>query len=264
MVRAVDAGEPVTIDRQVRVVLLQGPVADVVEVTVSVTRGVIDRWEHRARRAPAAPDGRVDHGAGGAARASGLERRARTSRHRRHVARADRPLAGRHLRPGPRGGPPHHALPGLSARVEGGQRLRPAARGPAGVRRHGAGRGARGGRPRDRARPADPRELLRRAQRADAHGPQAAGDRAARWAELRGRGQSRALAEMVDARRHGPAGGSRALDASATRTADGSGPSSTAPRSARWSSRTVTPGRCTPGRAPSTPASGAWAAWRTR
>ncbi len=46
MVRAVDAGEPVTIDRQVRAVLLQGPVADVVEVTVSVTRGVIDRWEH--------------------------------------------------------------------------------------------------------------------------------------------------------------------------------------------------------------------------
>ena len=36
----------VAIDRQVRIVLLQGPVADVVEVTVSVTRGVVDRWEH--------------------------------------------------------------------------------------------------------------------------------------------------------------------------------------------------------------------------
>ena len=45
MVRAVDAGQSVAIDRQVRLVLLQGPEADVVEVTVSVTRGVIDRWE---------------------------------------------------------------------------------------------------------------------------------------------------------------------------------------------------------------------------
>ncbi|MFZ0249196.1 MAG: primary-amine oxidase [Acidimicrobiales bacterium] len=44
-VRAVDAGRPVEVDRQVRLVLLQGPEADVVEVTVSVTRGVIDRWE---------------------------------------------------------------------------------------------------------------------------------------------------------------------------------------------------------------------------
>ena len=46
VVRAVDGGESVAIDRQVRIVLLQGPVADVVEVTVSVTRGVVDRWEH--------------------------------------------------------------------------------------------------------------------------------------------------------------------------------------------------------------------------
>jgi primary-amine oxidase len=45
MVRAVDAGQKVDIDRKVRLVLLQGPEADVVEVTVSVTRGVIDRWE---------------------------------------------------------------------------------------------------------------------------------------------------------------------------------------------------------------------------
>src|SRR5271163_4515293 len=45
MVRSVDAGEDVLIDRRLRLVLLQGPEADVAEVTVSVTRGEIDRWE---------------------------------------------------------------------------------------------------------------------------------------------------------------------------------------------------------------------------
>src|ERR1700735_910346 len=44
MVRAVDAGLVVEIDRQLRIVLLQGPEADVVEVVVSVTRSEIDRW----------------------------------------------------------------------------------------------------------------------------------------------------------------------------------------------------------------------------
>ena len=45
MVRAVDAGEIVAPDRRLRIVLLQGPEADVVEVIVSVTRGEVDRWE---------------------------------------------------------------------------------------------------------------------------------------------------------------------------------------------------------------------------
>ncbi len=45
LVRAVDRGEPVALDRRVRLVVLQGPVADVAEVIVSVTRGEIDRWE---------------------------------------------------------------------------------------------------------------------------------------------------------------------------------------------------------------------------
>ena len=44
-VRAADAGEVVVVDRQLRMVLLQGPEADVVEVVVSVTRSEIDRWE---------------------------------------------------------------------------------------------------------------------------------------------------------------------------------------------------------------------------
>jgi primary-amine oxidase len=45
MVRAVDAGEDAAVDRRLRLVLLQGPESDVVEVLVSVTRGEIDRWE---------------------------------------------------------------------------------------------------------------------------------------------------------------------------------------------------------------------------
>src|ERR1700722_4558771 len=45
MVRAIDAGQDVVVDRRLRIVLLQGPEAEVVEVIVSVTRGEIDRWE---------------------------------------------------------------------------------------------------------------------------------------------------------------------------------------------------------------------------
>ncbi|MGA2472214.1 MAG: primary-amine oxidase [Acidimicrobiales bacterium] len=48
VVRAVDSGEPgasARLDRQVRMVLLQGPEADVVEAVVSVTRGEVVRWE---------------------------------------------------------------------------------------------------------------------------------------------------------------------------------------------------------------------------
>ncbi len=45
MVRAVDAGEEVVVDRRLRLVILQGPEADVVEAIVSVTRGEVDRWE---------------------------------------------------------------------------------------------------------------------------------------------------------------------------------------------------------------------------
>jgi primary-amine oxidase len=45
MGRAVDAGEEVVVDRRLRLVILQGPEADVVETIVSVTRGEVDRWE---------------------------------------------------------------------------------------------------------------------------------------------------------------------------------------------------------------------------
>jgi len=45
MVRAVDAGQDVAADRCLRMVLLEGPEADVVEAVVSVTRAEIVRWE---------------------------------------------------------------------------------------------------------------------------------------------------------------------------------------------------------------------------
>jgi primary-amine oxidase len=44
-VRRVDAGEDVVVDRRLRLVLLQGPEADVVEVIVSVSRKEVDRWD---------------------------------------------------------------------------------------------------------------------------------------------------------------------------------------------------------------------------
>ncbi|HEY6429289.1 MAG TPA: hypothetical protein VIX84_18860, partial [Acidimicrobiales bacterium] len=44
-VRAVDRGEAVDVDRQVRLVLLEGPESDVTEVVVSLTRATVDRWE---------------------------------------------------------------------------------------------------------------------------------------------------------------------------------------------------------------------------
>ena len=95
---------------------------------------------------------------------------------------------------------------------QGGQRLRPPARGSARLRRHGPGRGARSARPGGRAPAVRARELLPRAQRPAAHRPQAAGDHPARGPELRGGRQPRALAEVVAADRHGPAGRPRAVD----------------------------------------------------
>jgi primary-amine oxidase len=46
VVRAVDRGEQVPVDRRLRMVLLEGPESDVVEVVVSVTSGEVVRWEH--------------------------------------------------------------------------------------------------------------------------------------------------------------------------------------------------------------------------
>ncbi|HEV3367375.1 MAG TPA: primary-amine oxidase, partial [Acidimicrobiales bacterium] len=44
LVRAFDRGEDVTVDRRVRLQLLQGPEANVTEAIISVTRGEVDLW----------------------------------------------------------------------------------------------------------------------------------------------------------------------------------------------------------------------------
>ena len=44
-VRAADQGEAFTVDRRVRMHLIEGPEADVTEVVASVTRGTIDQWQ---------------------------------------------------------------------------------------------------------------------------------------------------------------------------------------------------------------------------
>ena len=128
----------------------------------------------------------------------------------------------------------------------------------------GARRGARGRRPRRRAAPAAARQLLPRRRRAAAHRPQAARDHPARGPELHGRRQPRALAAVVAAGVAATRSRASCSTPSATRTAAAPGRSCTAPRSARWSCPTATPARCTAGRTPSTPASGASAAWPTR
>src|SRR5580658_3672947 len=44
LVRAFDRGESVVVDRRLRMVVLQGPEANVWETVVSVSRGVVDSW----------------------------------------------------------------------------------------------------------------------------------------------------------------------------------------------------------------------------
>jgi primary-amine oxidase len=53
LVRAFDRGEDVTVDRRVRLQLLQGPEAKVTEGIVSVTRGEVDLWREVAGVRPA-------------------------------------------------------------------------------------------------------------------------------------------------------------------------------------------------------------------
>ena len=85
------------------------------------------------RRPPGTADGRRHGHPGGAARARGLERRAGPAGDRGHLAGPDRPVAGRHLRGGPRGGSADLPLSGLPARLDRRQRLRPSPRRPHGL-----------------------------------------------------------------------------------------------------------------------------------
>src|SRR6202050_321385 len=52
-VHAYDRGEETVVDRRLRLVLLQGPDAEVVEATVSVTRGTVDSWVEVPEARPA-------------------------------------------------------------------------------------------------------------------------------------------------------------------------------------------------------------------
>ena len=105
------------VDRRVRLVLLQGPEADVVEAIVSVTRGEIDRWEVvRDVRPPLQIEESIvvlaalhEHPEWNAA----LDRRGIVDR---SLVQIDPWPAGT-FGLGPRGGPADHPLPGLPARV---------------------------------------------------------------------------------------------------------------------------------------------------
>ena len=230
MVWAVDAGQDVVVDRRLRLVLLQGPEADVVEVIVSVTRGEIDRWEIvRDVRPPLQMEESIlvlaalhEHPEWNAA----LDRRGIVDRSLVQIdpwpagtfglgheegRRITRCLA--YLRESKEDNGYARPLEGLLAFVDMGR-----------------GEVLEVRRPRSRAVSARARELLPRAQRAPAHRPQAAGDRPARGAELRGGRESRALAEMVVPHRHGPAGGPGAVDGRLRGRRAGSVPSSTGPR----------------------------------
>ncbi len=170
LVRAFDRGDKVDIDRRVRVVVLQGPVADVTEVIVSVTRGEVDRWEVVPNvRPPLQIEESIlvlaalhEHPEWNAA----LDRRGIVDR---SLVQIDPWPAGTFGLPHEEGSPGSpRCLCSTSARVPGRQRVRPAARGPPRVRRYGPWRGARSGRPRGRALPAQVGELLPRGQRAAA------------------------------------------------------------------------------------------------
>jgi len=120
VVRAADRGDSVTVDRQVRLVLLQGPEASVVEAIVSVTRGEVDRWTVVDDVRPPLQMEESLYVLGALS-----DGRAGPPGHHRPGPGAGGPVAGRHLRAGPRGRAPHHPLPPVPAHVAGGQRLRP-------------------------------------------------------------------------------------------------------------------------------------------
>ena len=132
--------------------------------------------------------------------------------------------------------PAHRALHLVPARDPGGQRLRPADRGPHRPLRPRSQRGDRGDRPRRRCRcPTQHARYFARGPRAAAHRPEADRDHPARGPELHRRRQPRALAEVVAAHRVRPVRGARAAPGRATTTTGASARSCTARRSARWS-----------------------------
>ena len=205
LVHAHDSGGTVVLDRRVSAVLLQGPEATVVEVIVSVTRGVVDSW---IEVADVRPNLQFEEAMEviGALRAdpewnAALDRR----------GIVDKSLV--QIDPWPAGtfGSHHEknrritkALAYLRDSPDDNGYARPA-RGVAGLCGHGPGHRARGRRHRRRAVPPAGRELLPRGQRAAAHRSAPAGHHAERGPELHRRREPGALAEVVAAGRHGPA-----------------------------------------------------------
>ena len=261
-VRAFKVGDPV--DRRVRLVIVNGPHADVIEAVVSVTRGVVTSWVEVADARPALLIEESMHVIS-ALRADPTWQAAMRRRGIEDLdARPDRPVARRDVRSRARGGPAHQPLPQLPAEHARGQRLRPPHRRRHRLRRHGAGRGARGPRHRCGAAPARARELLPRARRAAAPRPAPARDHPTGRPELQRGGEPRALATVVTARVHGPARGPGPAHRRLRGRRGRPTRSSTVPPSARWSSPTEIPASCTDGRAPSTWGSGGSVAWPTR
>ena len=140
------------VDRRLRLVLLQGPEADVVEAIVSVTRGEVDRWEIvRDVRPPLQMEESIlvlaalhEHPEWNAA----LDRRGIVDR---SLVQIDPWPAGTFGLGHEEGRRITRCLAYLRESKEDNGYARPA-RGPARLRRHGPGRGARGGRPRGGAR----------------------------------------------------------------------------------------------------------------
>ena len=258
------AGDPV--ERRVRVVIVPGPAADVVEAVVDVGRRALVSW----RDVPGVRPGLLYGESFNAIVAlhehpewqAALARRGITDLTRVQID----PWPAGQLRPRRtrKGGASARCISyyretdadnGYARPIEGAHRLRRPGRGEVlevvddGVVPLPPERGS----------------YLPRRRRPDARRPAATRDHPARGAELHRRGQPRALAALVVA----GVAATPAKDSSCTtvgyeRRAAASGRSCTGRRSARWSCPTATRDRCTAGRTPSTPASGASAAWRTR
>ena len=255
-------GDPV--DRQVRLIILPGPEASVVEVVVSLTTGQIMSWTPRDGVRPAL----LFDDSYRAILAVRADPEWQEAMRRRGITDFERvqidPWPTGQFRQCARGEPAGRTvplvLPGRALR----QRLRPPGGRCAGHGGCGSGRGPATSKtsawcpfpPAGEA--TSPRTTSRSAP---ACSPWRSSSRPARASPSRA---------TCSPGRDGPCGWpwspSRAWScaASDTRTVGASDPSSTAPPSTRWSSPTATRVRCTDGRTPSTSESGASVAWPIR
>ena len=147
-VRAWSPGQPV--DRRVRLMLVSGPEADVVEAVASLRTGELSMTDVHGVR-----PGLLFEESFAAIVAvqenAQWQEAMRTTRHRGPRHGADRPVAGGLLRRVARRGTPHLPLPVLRPPHARRQRVRPPHRRSRRLRRHGPRRSARGHRHRGRA-----------------------------------------------------------------------------------------------------------------